>query len=145
MANPMFDLFGLGQLGPGPIEHHQVEEQAKNNPAHWDEWVHVVVPDDAPAARNDEPLLQQEIGLDMSDLDMLCFDDVVLGAVQCRQGGNSHIAGPHSYLCSLMTVALVFDMVVKAHCLHRLQRQFGRLQFFPRPRAIDVVPWNAYK
>jgi hypothetical protein len=29
MANPMFDLFGLGQLEPGPIELHQDEEQGK--------------------------------------------------------------------------------------------------------------------
>jgi hypothetical protein len=63
----------------------------------------------------------------MSDLDMLSFDDVVLGAVQRRQGGSSRTAGPLSYLRFLTMVALVFDMVVEAHYPDRLQRQFGRL------------------
>jgi hypothetical protein len=56
----------------------------------------------------------------MSDLDMLSFDDVVLGAVQRRQGGSSRTAGPLRYLRFLTMVALVFDMVVEAHYPDRL-------------------------
>jgi hypothetical protein len=38
----------------------------------------------------------------------------------------------------------MYDMVVEVGCLNRVQRQFGSLQPFPNPRAIDV-PQDVHK
>jgi hypothetical protein len=45
----------------------------------------------------------------------------------------------------LTTTTLVYDMAVEVHCPKRVQRKFGALQHFLRPRAIEAVPRDTHR
>src|SRR6185436_1673413 len=45
----------------------------------------------------------------------------------------------------MTTAALVYDVVVEAHCPNRVMRQFGRRQPFPLSSALDRVPRHDHR
>lgn len=83
-------------------------------------------------------------------LDMLVTGDVVWRPYECATVftrapyGLSSCCTQDSDLFRT-TAALVYDIVVEAHCPNRVERQFGYAQPFPTPSAFDRVPRNEHR